>query len=186
MVECTKCRGPLRYDWQFPVMVCQMCGVVYYLQPNLRASQGWRLHSSPRRLASIQGRLNHSMAIADPTESRKGATDMQTVKASERYKAIPKGIKQNRWLAFLIALVAIVALTACTSALSSDNNDSGPIVTSGSGGGQGGAAQVDVDSAGTEPGPPAEAAIDGGADSMRSGCPELACSRNRTISSGGV
>ena len=31
MVECTKCRGPLRYDWQFPVMVCQMCGVVYYL-----------------------------------------------------------------------------------------------------------------------------------------------------------
>ena len=33
MVECTKCRGPLRYDWQFPVMVCQMCGVVYYLQP---------------------------------------------------------------------------------------------------------------------------------------------------------
>jgi len=82
---------------------------------------------------------------------------MQTVKASERYKAIPKGIKQNRWLAFLIALVAIVALTACTSALSSDNNDSGPIVTSGSGGGQGGAAQVDVDSAGTEPGPPAEA-----------------------------
>ena len=34
MVECTKCRGPLRYDWQFPVMVCQMCGVVYYLQPN--------------------------------------------------------------------------------------------------------------------------------------------------------
>ena len=82
---------------------------------------------------------------------------MQTVKASERYKAIPKGIKQNRWLAFLIALVAIVALTACTSALSSDNNDSGPIVTSGSGGGQGGAAQVDVDSAGTESGPPAEA-----------------------------
>ena len=82
---------------------------------------------------------------------------MQTVKASERYKAIPKGIKQNRWLAFLIALVAIVALTACTSALSSDNNDSGPIVTSGSGGGQGGAAQVDVASAGTEPGPPAEA-----------------------------
>jgi len=82
---------------------------------------------------------------------------MQTVKASERYKAIPKGIKQNRWLAFLIALVAIVALTACTSALSSDNNDSGPIVTSGSGGGQGGAAQVDVDSAGTELGPPAAA-----------------------------
>jgi hypothetical protein len=34
MVGCTKCRGPLRYDWQFPGMVCQMCGVVYYLQPN--------------------------------------------------------------------------------------------------------------------------------------------------------
>ena len=49
---------------------------------------------------------------------------MQTVKASERYTAIPEGVKQNRWLAFLIALVAIVALTACTSAVSSDDNDS--------------------------------------------------------------
>ena len=77
---------------------------------------------------------------------------MQTVKASERYTAIPEGVKQHRWLAFLIALVAVVALTACTSAVSSDDNDSGAIVTSGSGGGQGGATLVDVDAAGTEPG----------------------------------
>ena len=77
---------------------------------------------------------------------------MQTVKASERYTANPEGVKQHRWLAFLIALVAVVALTACTSAVSSDDNDSGAIVTSGSGGGQGGATLVDVDAAGTEPG----------------------------------
>jgi len=49
-------------------------------------------------------------------------------------------------------LVAVVALTACTSAVSSDDNDSGAIVTSGSGGGQDGATLVDVDAAGTEPG----------------------------------
>ena len=49
-------------------------------------------------------------------------------------------------------MVAVVALTACTSAVSSDDNDSGAIVTSGSGGGQGGATLVDVDAAGTEPG----------------------------------
>jgi len=77
---------------------------------------------------------------------------MQPVKATERYLAIPEGAKQNPWLAVLIALVAIVALTACTSAVSSDDNDSGAIVTSGSGDGQGGAPLVDVDASGTEPG----------------------------------
>ena len=34
MVHCLKCQGSLRYDWQFPGLVCQMCGAVYYFRPN--------------------------------------------------------------------------------------------------------------------------------------------------------
>ena len=30
---CRKCQGPLRYDREFPGMVCQSCGVVYYIGP---------------------------------------------------------------------------------------------------------------------------------------------------------
>ena len=28
---CRKCQGHLRYDREFPGMVCQSCGVVYYI-----------------------------------------------------------------------------------------------------------------------------------------------------------
>lgn len=30
---CRKCQGSLRYDREFPGMVCQSCGVVYYIGP---------------------------------------------------------------------------------------------------------------------------------------------------------
>ena len=30
MERCLKCQGSLRHDWEFPGLVCQMCGVVYY------------------------------------------------------------------------------------------------------------------------------------------------------------
>ena len=35
MRSCRKCQGPLRYDREFPGMVCQSCGVVYYSSPPL-------------------------------------------------------------------------------------------------------------------------------------------------------
>ncbi len=31
--HCLKCEGALRYDWEFPGLVCQRCGVVYYFNP---------------------------------------------------------------------------------------------------------------------------------------------------------
>lgn len=30
MEHCLKCRGSLRHDREFPGLVCQRCGVVYY------------------------------------------------------------------------------------------------------------------------------------------------------------
>ena len=33
MATCLKCSGTLRYDQEFPGMVCQMCGAVYYSDP---------------------------------------------------------------------------------------------------------------------------------------------------------
>ena len=47
---CRKCQGHLRYDREFPGMVCQSCGVVYYFSPppytgsgelNKRRGGGW-------------------------------------------------------------------------------------------------------------------------------------------------
>ena len=32
MQHCLKCRGSMRLDWEFPGIVCQRCGVVYYFQ----------------------------------------------------------------------------------------------------------------------------------------------------------
>ncbi len=33
MDTCLKCLGRLRYDREFPGLVCQMCGAVYYSDP---------------------------------------------------------------------------------------------------------------------------------------------------------
>ncbi len=33
MRTCLKCQGALRYDWEFPAMVCQRCGKAYYFNP---------------------------------------------------------------------------------------------------------------------------------------------------------
>lgn len=50
MGHCQKCQGSLRYDREFPGMVCQMCGAVYYLnsyadllqaRTGKRSSGGW-------------------------------------------------------------------------------------------------------------------------------------------------
>ncbi len=30
MQHCLKCEGSLRFDWEFPGLICQRCGVVYY------------------------------------------------------------------------------------------------------------------------------------------------------------
>lgn len=33
MKQCWKCHGLMRFDREFPGLVCQMCGVVRYLNP---------------------------------------------------------------------------------------------------------------------------------------------------------
>ena len=33
MRHCLKCAGSLRFDRDFPALVCQRCGVVYYFKP---------------------------------------------------------------------------------------------------------------------------------------------------------
>ena len=33
MRKCLKCKGALRYDREFPAMVCQRCGKAYYCNP---------------------------------------------------------------------------------------------------------------------------------------------------------
>lgn len=33
MKQCWKCHGTMRFDRDFPGMVCQMCGVVRYFNP---------------------------------------------------------------------------------------------------------------------------------------------------------
>ena len=34
MERCLKCQGSLRIDREFPGMVCQRCGSVYYFKPH--------------------------------------------------------------------------------------------------------------------------------------------------------
>ena len=33
MKQCRKCHGSMRFDREFPGMVCQMCGIVRYFDP---------------------------------------------------------------------------------------------------------------------------------------------------------
>ena len=33
MRNCLKCQGALRYDREFPALVCQRCGKAYYCNP---------------------------------------------------------------------------------------------------------------------------------------------------------
>ena len=40
MERCLKCHGSLRIDWEFPGMVCQRCGLVYYFKPYVECHNG--------------------------------------------------------------------------------------------------------------------------------------------------
>ena len=39
MERCIKCQGSLRIDREFPGIVCQRCGLVYYFKPYIETSK---------------------------------------------------------------------------------------------------------------------------------------------------